>query len=67
MRAEGNRRLYAVDEAGVDAAHAWLARLSDPLAPFAQPLDALETEIARGRRATAARRATERDRQRRSA
>jgi DNA-binding transcriptional ArsR family regulator len=67
VRAEGNRRLYAIDEAGIDAAQAWLARLSDPLAPFAQPLDALETEVARGRRATAARAATARDRRRRSA
>jgi DNA-binding transcriptional ArsR family regulator len=50
MRAEGTRRLYAIDEAGLDAAHAWLARLRDPLATFAQPLDALATEVARGRR-----------------
>ena len=42
--------LYAIDEAGVAAAQAWLAHLGDPLAPFAQPLDALETEVARGRR-----------------
>jgi hypothetical protein len=26
-------------------------RLADPLEPFAQPLDALATEVARGRRA----------------
>jgi DNA-binding transcriptional ArsR family regulator len=51
MRAEGTRRLYAIDEAGLDAAHAWLERLRDPLATFAQPLDALATEVARGRRA----------------
>jgi DNA-binding transcriptional ArsR family regulator len=51
VRAEGTRRLYAIDEAGLDAAKAWLARLADPLAPFAQPLDALATEVARGRRA----------------
>jgi DNA-binding transcriptional ArsR family regulator len=50
VRAEGNRRMYAVDRAGVAAAQAWLARLADPLAPFAQPLDALATEVARGRR-----------------
>ena len=49
-RAEGTRRLYALDEAGIEAARAWLAGLGDPLAPFAQPLDALETEVARGRR-----------------
>jgi DNA-binding transcriptional ArsR family regulator len=51
VRPEGTRRLYAIREAGLDAAKAWLARLADPLAPFAQPLDALETEVARGRRA----------------
>ena len=50
-RAEGNRRFYALDPAGVDAAQAWLARLGEPLAPFVQPLDALATEVARGRRA----------------
>lgn len=50
-RPEGTRRVYAIDEAGVDAAHAWLAQLADPLGPFAQPLDALATEVARGRRA----------------
>jgi DNA-binding transcriptional ArsR family regulator len=64
MRADGNRRLYAVDPAGVDAAQAWLARLTDS---FSQPLDALETEIARGKRARAGQAATARDRQRRSA
>jgi DNA-binding transcriptional ArsR family regulator len=51
VRAEGTRRLYAIDEAGLAAAKAWLTRLADPLAPFAQPLDALATEVARGRRA----------------
>uniref|UniRef100_UPI003CC80707 ArsR/SmtB family transcription factor n=1 Tax=Nocardia cyriacigeorgica TaxID=135487 RepID=UPI003CC80707 len=40
VRAEGNRRLYAVDPVGVEAARAWLAGLADPLAQFAQPLDA---------------------------
>ena len=50
-RAEGTRRIYALDQAGVDAARAWLARLADPLEPFTQPLDALATELARGRRA----------------
>jgi DNA-binding transcriptional ArsR family regulator len=47
VRAEGTRRLYAIDPAGVDAAQAWLARLTDR---FSQPLDALETEVARGKR-----------------
>ena len=50
MRAEGTRRLYALDPAGVNGARAWLARLADPLGPFDQQLDALATEVARGRR-----------------
>ena len=50
VRAEGTRRLYALDEAGLDAARAWLAQLADPLGQFSQPLDALATEVARGRR-----------------
>jgi DNA-binding transcriptional ArsR family regulator len=69
VRAEGTRRLYALDDAGIEAARAWLARLADPLAQFAQPLDALETEVARGRRATRQDQASERpgERRRRSA
>ncbi|MBF6338271.1 winged helix-turn-helix transcriptional regulator [Nocardia abscessus] len=51
VRAEGTRRLYALDPEGVDAARAWLTGLADPLHQFAQPLDALATEIARGKRA----------------
>jgi DNA-binding transcriptional ArsR family regulator len=51
VRAVGTRRIYALDQAGLDAAQAWLARLADPLGPFTQPLDALATELARGRRA----------------
>ncbi|MFC8801438.1 ArsR/SmtB family transcription factor [Promicromonospora sp. NPDC057138] len=47
VRAEGTRRLYAVDDAGMAAARAWLACFEDT---FAQPLDALATELARGRR-----------------
>ena len=50
-RADGARRLYALDEAGVDVARAWLVALADPLGPFAQQFDALATEVARGRRA----------------
>jgi len=49
-RAEGTRRLYALDRAGVDGATAWLRVLVDPMAAFAQPLDALATEVARGTR-----------------
>jgi len=51
VRAAGTRRFYAIDEAGLDAAHFWLAHLADPAGPFAQPLDALATEVARGKRA----------------
>lgn len=51
VRAEGRRRVYAVDRAGVDAARAWLAGLCEPASAFDQPLDALATEVARGRRA----------------
>lgn len=50
VRAEGTRRIYAADPAGLDAAEAALARLR---APLRQRLDALNTEIARGRRASA--------------
>jgi DNA-binding transcriptional ArsR family regulator len=64
MRAEGTRRLYAIDDAGLEAAQIWLAQLRDPLAQFAQPLDALATEVARGRRA---RRTAKPDAQRRIA
>jgi DNA-binding transcriptional ArsR family regulator len=52
-RAEGTRRFYALDQPGLDAAQVWLARLTDPLGSFgsfAQPLDALGTEVSRGRR-----------------
>jgi DNA-binding transcriptional ArsR family regulator len=47
VRAEGTRRLYAIDPGGVDAAQGWLARLTDQ---FSQPLDARATEVARGQR-----------------
>lgn len=55
VRADGTRRLYRIERAGFDAAQAWLAAVADPLGPFAQPLDALATEVARGRRARRAR------------
>jgi DNA-binding transcriptional ArsR family regulator len=51
VQTDGARRLYALDPSGLQIAVTWLASLSDPLAPFAQPMDALGTEIARGRRA----------------
>ncbi len=50
VRAEGTRRLYAIDEPRLRAAMQWIAHLVDPLLPFKQPLDALATEVARGRR-----------------
>jgi DNA-binding transcriptional ArsR family regulator len=50
VRAEGTRRLYTIDPSGVATARAWLDTLADPLGAFAQPLDALATEVARGTR-----------------
>jgi DNA-binding transcriptional ArsR family regulator len=50
VRAEGTRRLYGLDHAGLAAAQAWLSEVADPLGSFQQPLDALATEVARGRR-----------------
>lgn len=57
VRARGRQRLYAVDPEAIEHVRAWLAALVDPLAGLAQPLDALETEVARGRRATRSARA----------
>jgi DNA-binding transcriptional ArsR family regulator len=51
VRADGTRRLYALDPAALEAAASWLTDLARRPAPFAQPLDALATEVARGRRA----------------
>ena len=51
VRSEGRHRLYALDPTGIDAAQAWLAQLAASRDPFAQPMDALATEVARGRRA----------------
>lgn len=50
VRSEANRRFYTLETDGLAAAGEWLADLLDPLARFAQPLDALATEIARGKR-----------------
>jgi DNA-binding transcriptional ArsR family regulator len=47
VRAEGTRRIYSADEAGIARVRDWLARFADG---FAGPLDALETELARGKR-----------------
>jgi DNA-binding transcriptional ArsR family regulator len=48
VRAEGTRRIYSVDPSGVDEAEQWLTGLR---AFWSQRLDALGTELARGRRA----------------
>ncbi len=50
VRAAGTRRLHSLDAEGVAAARRWLTELIDPLATAAGPLDALATEVARGRR-----------------
>lgn len=56
VNAQGTRRLYAVDPAPLQAADAWF----DPFRRFWQPkLDALATELARGRRARRLASATE--------
>jgi DNA-binding transcriptional ArsR family regulator len=47
VRAEGTRRLYAVDPAGLETVEAWLAGLRRS---WEQRLDALGTELARGKR-----------------
>jgi DNA-binding transcriptional ArsR family regulator len=47
VRAEGTRRIYGIDTTGLAVIQDWLARFADA---FAQPLDALETELARVRR-----------------
>ncbi|WP_152362716.1 ArsR/SmtB family transcription factor [Microlunatus speluncae] len=47
VRVDGPRRIYAVNTPALDELHAWLAQFHDQ---FAQPLDALGTELARGKR-----------------
>jgi DNA-binding transcriptional ArsR family regulator len=47
VRAEGARRLYAVAPAPLREVEAWLERFA---AFWSQPLDALATELARGKR-----------------
>lgn len=47
VRAEGTRRIYAVDPSGAADAEEWLSRLRGF---WSQRLDALGTELARGRR-----------------
>jgi DNA-binding transcriptional ArsR family regulator len=53
VRAVGTRRLYRLDPVGLEAAASWLAGITDGPGAFAQPLDALATEVARGRRVRA--------------
>ena len=47
VRAEGTRRLYAVDPTGLREADAWVEQFR---AFWEHKLDALATEVARGRR-----------------
>jgi DNA-binding transcriptional ArsR family regulator len=47
VRSAGTRRLYALDAAGLEDAEGWLADLRGQ---WSRRLDALATEIARGRR-----------------
>lgn len=53
VRADGARRLYALEPSGVARAAAWLEGLLEAPTSFTQPFDALDTEIARGRRTAA--------------
>ncbi|MBX3200502.1 MAG: winged helix-turn-helix transcriptional regulator [Labilithrix sp.] len=53
VRAEGTRRIYAVDTRSLLEVDTWLARFRRFWAP---PLEALATEIARGKRARKPRR-----------
>ncbi len=50
VRADGTRRLYSVDTAPLQEIDAWLAPTA---ATWTQRLDALATELARGRRGRA--------------
>jgi DNA-binding transcriptional ArsR family regulator len=49
VRSDGTRRLYALDATGLDHAQGWLADLRGQ---WSQRLDALDTELARGRHRT---------------
>ena len=60
VRADGNRRLYRVAHEELARTGAWFDRFRDP---FAQPLDALATELARGRQQGRRRPATPNDEQ----
>jgi DNA-binding transcriptional ArsR family regulator len=58
VRPDGARRLYAVDPAPLQQIDVWLERYRRF---WAQPLDALATELARGRRERVGKRAEERE------
>jgi DNA-binding transcriptional ArsR family regulator len=47
VRPEGTRRLYVIDAAGLEGAEGWLFHLR---AQWRQRLDALGTELARGKK-----------------
>jgi DNA-binding transcriptional ArsR family regulator len=47
VRGEGTRRLYRVDPAALSETREWFAQFANP---FEGPLDALATELVRGRR-----------------
>jgi DNA-binding transcriptional ArsR family regulator len=49
VRSAGTRRLYALDGTGLDHAQGWLGDLRGQ---WSQRLDAIDTELARGRRRT---------------
>ena len=49
VRTEATHRYYRVDPEAVAEAGSWFGQFADP---FRQPLDALATELARGRRST---------------
>jgi DNA-binding transcriptional ArsR family regulator len=49
VRTDGTRRLYGLDGTGLEAAQGWLAELRGQ---WSRRLDAIETELARGRRRT---------------
>src|SRR5699024_8598595 len=53
VRPEGTRRMYAVEASGMRDVDAWVQRFRDV---WSRHLDALGTELARGRRAAAERR-----------
>lgn len=53
VRQDGRRRVYALNPNGMEVAHTWLDRLLERPGTFRQPLDALATEVARGKRSRA--------------